>query len=122
MSTLRIVRPPRVHLVDNFPRRNDPRKNTGLRIVRARRVHMGAATAVTLSGTVKDGSQTVLAGRTVRVFGDQGMILYLGSTSSAADGTFSITVPSGPGSRYTLVAQGEPGDNGTVFANVIKTT
>lgn len=121
MATLRIVRVRRVHLCDNLPRFNDPRKTTGLRIVRRRTVRIGVALTGTLSGTVENTLGAALPYRTIRVYADQAMINFLGSTYSSASGTFSIAVPGGPASRYTLVAQGEPGENCTIIAYVVKT-
>jgi len=74
----------------------------------------------TLSGTVKTPLGVALPRRTVRVFGDQGMSLLLGSTQSLADGSFSVTVEGGAGSNFVCVVQGESGENAAVFSKIVK--
>jgi hypothetical protein len=118
-TTLKIVDRVVFRLSDNFARSHDPYRFTTLRIVGRVCQRVGRAPVSTaLSGFVKTPEGVPLSGRTVRVFGDQAMVRYLGYTYSLVDGSFSISVSGGAGSRYTCVVQGEIGENISAFTNI----
>jgi hypothetical protein len=124
MPVLRLVTPPaRLRLVDNYARFNDPTKWTTLRIITPpARFSVGrAAGTVTLSGSVKNESNVGLANRSVTVYGDQGMTTRLGQGYTDASGNFSISVNGGTTQDFTVVVQGETGENTQVFSWVRKT-
>lgn len=107
-----------VRLIFNYPDRNNPYRRHRLRLSSANTKRIPLRPAVTLSGFVKDINGTALPNRTVRVFGDQGMNQFLGNTYSGDDGSFSIQVVGGPGSRFVCTVQGEDGENMAVFTRI----
>jgi hypothetical protein len=124
MPVLRLVTPPaRLRLVDNYARFNDPSRWTTLRVIAPpARFSVGRSTGtVTLSGSVKNESNVGLANRSVTVYGDQGMTTRLGQGYTDASGNFSVQVNGGTTQDFTVVAQGEIGENTQVFSWVRKT-
>ena len=118
MPPLRIVSPNVTRLLDNYPRRNDPARLSTLRIVNSPLSRMTPHAAVALAGTVRNEAGLALAGRTVRVFDDQGMHRLLGSVATGVDGSWSLSVPGCASSRFVAVAQGETGETATVYINL----
>jgi hypothetical protein len=120
VAVLRIVRPVRLRLTDNLPGFNNPRRLFGLRILSPVRLRVGTAPRTfLLSGTVKDGSGSGKLGRTIRIFADQGMGSPIAVTYTLSDGSWSVSVPGGPGSRFVAVEQGEVGENCQIFSMVV---
>ena len=88
-----------------------------LRIVEPVIVRLGTAPGtVTLSGTTKKSGVPVR--RTINIYADRGLTMFLATVYSNAAGEWSATVPGGGASRFTVVAIGEAGENNQIFAAV----